>query len=83
VTITTANESNVLTVPRDALHIEQGSDYVYRVDGGTLHRVPVTVGKLNLVSVQIISGLKAGDTVALNSTNGQPLTNGEPVSIVK
>lgn len=83
VTITTANESNVLTVPRDALHIEQGSDYVYRVDGGTLHRVAITPGKLNLVSVQIISGLKAGDTVALSSTNGQPLTDGEPVSIVK
>lgn len=83
VTITTASESNILTVPRDALHIEQGSDYVYRVDGGTLHRVAVTVGKLNLVSVQVISGLKAGDTVALNSTNGQPLTDGEPVSIVK
>ena len=83
VTITTANESDVLTVPREALHIEQGSDYVYRVDGGSLHRVPVTVGKLNLVSVQIISGLKAGDNVALNSTNGQPLTDGEPVTIVQ
>lgn len=83
VTITTANESNVLTVPRDALHIEQGSDYVYRVDGGSLHRVSVTVGKLNLVSVQIISGLKAGDTVAVNSTNGQPLIDGEPVRIVQ
>lgn len=83
VTITTANESNVVTVPREALHIEQGSDYVYREEGGSLHRVPVTVGKLNLVSVQIISGLKAGDNVALNSTNGQPLIDGEPVRIVQ
>lgn len=82
VTITTANESNVLTVPRDALHIEQGASYVYRVENGSLHRVAVTVGKLNLVSVQIISGLNAGDTVALNSTNGQPLTGGVPVRIV-
>jgi len=82
VTIGTANESNVLMVPRDALHIEQGASYVYQVENGSLHRVAVTVGKLNLVSVQIISGLKAGDTVALNSTNGQPLTNGAPVRIV-
>lgn len=82
VTITTANESNVLTVPRDALHIEQGASYVYRVENGSLHRVAVTVGKLNLVSVQIISGLSAGDTVALNTTNGQPLTGGAPVRIV-
>ena len=82
VTITTANESNVLTVPRDALHIEQGASYVYRVENGSLHRVAVRVGKLNLVSVQIISGLSAGDTVALNTTNGQPLTGGAPVRIV-
>lgn len=83
VTITTANESNVLTVPRDALHIEQGENYVYRIEGSALHRIGVTVGKINLVSVQILGGLKAGDSVALGTTNGQPLINGEPVSIAR
>ena len=83
VTITVANESNVLTVPRDALHIEQGATYVYRMDGDTLHRVPVTVGKLNLVDVQIVSGLKPGDQVATTTTNAQPLTEGEPVNVVQ
>lgn len=83
VTITVSSESNVLTVPRDALHIEQGATYVYRVEGGTLHRVPVTVGKLNLVEVQIVSGIKAGDQVATATTNGQPLSDGVPVTIVQ
>jgi HlyD family secretion protein len=82
VTITVSSQSNVLTVPHDALHFEQGSSYVYRVESGTLHRVPVTVGSLNLTDVQIVSGLRAGDRVALTTTNGQPLIDGEPVRVV-
>jgi HlyD family secretion protein len=82
VTIIVSSQSNVLMVPRDALHSEQGSSYVYRVEGGKLHRVPVTVGSLNLSDVQIVSGLKAGDQVALTTTNGQPLLDGQPVTIV-
>ncbi len=33
VTVTVANESNVLVVPHDALHFEQGASYVYRLRG--------------------------------------------------
>jgi HlyD family secretion protein len=83
VTITVADESNVLTVPRDALFPEGGSTYVYRVEGNMLHRIPVTVGNLNLVAVQIVRGLKAGDVVALTTTNGQPLSAGVPVKIMQ
>ncbi|HEX3663470.1 MAG TPA: efflux RND transporter periplasmic adaptor subunit [Acidobacteriaceae bacterium] len=83
VTVTVANESNVLTVPHDALHFEQGASYVYRLEGDTLHRTPVTVGTVNLTDVQIASGLKAGDKVALNTTNGQPLSDGVPVEVVQ
>jgi HlyD family secretion protein len=83
VTVTVANESNVLTVPHDALHFEQGASYVYRLEGDTLHRVPVTVGTVNLTDVQIVSGLKAGQKVALNTTNGQPLSDGVPIEEVQ
>lgn len=83
VTVITANESNVLMVPRDALHIEQGSTYVYRVEGGSLHRTPVVIGNLNLTDVRIVSGLKAGDVVATGTTNGEPLGDGLPVEIVR
>ncbi len=83
VTVTVANESNVLVIPRDALYFEQGSPYVYRVAGGSLHRTQVTLGKLNLSDAQIVSGLKAGDVVATGTTNGQPLGDGQPVTIVQ
>ncbi|HZZ40768.1 MAG TPA: efflux RND transporter periplasmic adaptor subunit [Acidobacteriaceae bacterium] len=83
VTVTVANESNLLVVPHDALHFEQGASYVYRLEGEMLHRVPVTVGTVNLSEVQIVSGLKAGDRVALNTTNGQPLSDGVPVQVVQ
>jgi HlyD family secretion protein len=83
VTVTVANESNVLVIPRDALYFEQGSPYVYRVANGSLHRAQVTLGKLNLTDVQIVRGLKAGDVVATGTTNGQPLGDGLPVNIVQ
>ncbi|HEX4064826.1 MAG TPA: efflux RND transporter periplasmic adaptor subunit [Acidobacteriaceae bacterium] len=83
VTVTVANESNVLIVPRDALHIEQGKTFVYRLEGDSLHRIPVVIGKLNYTDVQIVSGLKAGETVALNTTNGQPISTGVPVKVVQ
>jgi HlyD family secretion protein len=82
VTVTIANLANVLTIPREALHIEQGSTYVYRIRNGILDRVPVVVGNLNLTEVQITSGLKEGDVVARETTNGQPLGDGLPVEVV-
>jgi len=82
VTVTVANESNVLIVPRDALHIEQGSTFVYRKQGDFLHRVQVTIGQLNLTQVQILSGIRSGDIVALGTTNAQPLSDGVPVKVV-
>ncbi|WP_158752066.1 efflux RND transporter periplasmic adaptor subunit [Acidobacterium sp. S8] len=83
VTVTTSNTPNALNVPRDALHTEQGKSYVYRVVNGTLHRTPVTVGSLNLTQVEIASGLKEGDTVALGTTNGVPVSEGVAVKIVR
>ena len=83
VTVTVADESNVLVIPRDALYFEQGSPYVYLVARGSLHRKRVTLGKLNLSEVQIVSGLKPGDVVATGTTNGQPLGDGQPVKIVQ
>lgn len=83
VTVTVANESNALVIPRGALYFEQGSPYVYRVAGGSLHRTQVTLGKLNLSEAQVVSGLRAGDVVATGTTNGEPLGDGQPVEIVQ
>jgi HlyD family secretion protein len=82
VTVTTHEVHNALTVPREALHVEGGRDYVYVVSRGSLHRVPVEVGALNLTSVQIVKGLEPGTVVALGTTNGAPISEGVPVRIV-
>ena len=46
VTVVTQEVRNALTVPREALHIEGGRDYVYVVTGDTLRRALVSVGAL-------------------------------------
>ena len=82
VTVITHEVHDALTVPREALHIEGGRDYVYVVTRGTLHRVPVQVGAINLTMVQILSGITEHTVVALGTTNGAPISEGVPVRIV-
>jgi HlyD family secretion protein len=79
ITVVVSNEGNVLNVPREALHTDRGRNFVFRVVNGKLRRTEVKVGNLNLTQVEILSGLKEGDQVALGSTNGVPLVNGMPV----
>jgi HlyD family secretion protein len=83
VTVTTSSEPNILTVPREALHVENGKYYVYRVVSGSLVRTTVTRGTINLTQVAISSGLKDGDVVATGSLNGLPLEEGVPVKVVR
>jgi HlyD family secretion protein len=81
VTVTEQKLDNVLTIPREALHSENGKDYVYLLHGKTLRRQQVTKGALNLTQVQIVKGLAENATVALSTTNGEPLAEGVPVHI--
>lgn len=83
VTALVANEPNALNISREALHTENGQPYVYQVRGDKLHRVPITVGNINLTQVEVLSGLKQGDVVALGSTNGQPIGDGVPITEAK
>ncbi|MBV8629641.1 MAG: efflux RND transporter periplasmic adaptor subunit [Silvibacterium sp.] len=79
ITVIVANEGDALNVPREALHTDRGKSYVFRIVNGKLRSTEVRVGSLNLTQVEILSGLKEGDEVALGSTNGVPLVNGMPV----
>jgi HlyD family secretion protein len=83
VTVTTSREENALSVPREALHSENGKPYVYRIVNDGLVRTPVTTGTINLTQVAILSGLKAGDWVATGTANGQPLQEGIPIKVVR
>ena len=83
VTVTTSSTPNILNIPREALHSNDGQDFVYLLDGEKLRRVPVKVGVNNLTSIQITAGLQEGQTVAVGTTNGLPIIDGVPVRIVR
>jgi HlyD family secretion protein len=82
VTVTTSQRFNVLSIPREALHTENG-DFVYRVVAGKLVRTPVQIGIVNLTRAEVLGGLTEKDTVALNATSNRDLSNGLPVKIVE
>jgi HlyD family secretion protein len=83
VTATISSEPNTLSVPREALHSENGKTYVYRVVKGALQRTYVTTGTINLTQVAILSGLEERDLVATGTENGQPLQEGIPIKVVR
>lgn len=83
VTVTIESEPNALSMPREALHEQNGKYFVYKVVDNELQRVAVTIGSPNTTQVPILSGLQEGDIVATGTTNGQPLQEGAPIKEVR
>jgi HlyD family secretion protein len=83
VTVTTSNQADVMSIPREALRSENGKTFVYRVDGDELKKTYVVTGAINISQVAITSGLKDGEWVATGTTTGQPLQEGVPVQRVQ
>ena len=83
VTVTTRQRFNVLSVPREALHTEGATNFVYRVINHHLQRTVVGIGAQNLTRVEITSGLSEKDTVALNATSNRDLANGLEIKSVE
>lgn len=83
VAVTISSQADALSMPREALHSENGQYFVYKIVGEQLQRTKVTIGAPNLTQVPILSGLKEGDWVATTSTNGQPLQEGMPIKVQK
>jgi hypothetical protein len=52
-------------VPRGAVQIDGAHRYVYRFDGGRLHRTEIRVGLSNATQFEVLSGINEGDTLAL------------------
>lgn len=83
VTVTLSSEPNSLSVPREALRVENGKPYVFKVEKSELKRTYVTTGTINLTQVAILSGLQNGDLVATGTLSGQPLQEGVPIKVVR
>lgn len=83
VTITTAQENNVLTVSREAVRQEGGQHYVFEIVNGELKRRSVTTSVSNPTRIEITSGLSENAWVALSAVDNHPLTDGLAVRVVQ
>ncbi|HXZ82109.1 MAG TPA: efflux RND transporter periplasmic adaptor subunit [Terriglobales bacterium] len=83
VAITTARDDNALTVPREAVHQDDGRRYVYQVVGNELQKKEVVTRIANLTRIEIVNGIPDNALIALGSVNGQPLREGTQVRIQK
>jgi len=83
VTVTTSSQQNALSIPREALHFENGKKYVFKIVGDELKRTPVETGSFNLTQAAILSGLNDGDWVATGTLSGQPLQEGVPIKEIR
>ena len=82
VTIIAAEHSDVLTLQRDALHIDDSHPYVFKIVDDRIKRQPIQFSLQNLTRVEITSGLSEGDSVALPAEELKPLVDGAPVKVV-
>jgi HlyD family secretion protein len=82
VTIVTAEDSNVLTIPREALREDDSVPYVYEVVNNEIQRQIVQTSLSNLTKVEITGGLPENALVAISSTNSKPLRDHLPVKVV-
>jgi HlyD family secretion protein len=83
VTITTAQDSGVLTVAREAVRQDNGKQYVFEIVNGELKRRNITTSVSNPTRIEIISGLPDNSSVALSAVDNHPLTEGLAVRVVQ
>jgi RND family efflux transporter MFP subunit len=79
--IVSAKKDNVLCIPSDAVFLKSGESKVTVLKGKIPKLVTVTTGLDNGVTVEITSGLKAGDTIVV--TGQQYVTEGEAVKVME
>jgi HlyD family secretion protein len=85
VIVITAEHSDVLTLLREAVRMDDTKPYVYQVSDGELKRREVDVALQNLTRVEITGGLSEHAVVALSPTeaNAKPLADGSRVKVVQ
>lgn len=83
VSITTASHSGALTVPREAVHDNDGQRFVYQVVDGELKQRKVETSISNLTRMEITQGLPDNAQVAVSAVDGQALRPGMPVRVVE
>lgn len=81
VSLQTESKENVLTVPNQAIKIENGVNYIYIVENSKIKKVSVNTGISNNKFTEVSGNIKENDDII---TEGQSiLADGEKVNIVK
>lgn len=70
----------VLSMERKAVQGTESQPYVYVAENGAAKRMPITMRQIDATTVEVLSGLKAGD-VALAGPNLPLVLDGSPVKI--
>jgi len=81
--IITAIRESVITVPREAVHEDEGRSYVYAIQDGKLRRTEVKTGISSLTRIEVREGLSDKAQVAIGSLTTRPLKDGQPVRILQ
>jgi len=79
--IETATRPDALVIPKSALSLESIGDTVYVADGAAASRREVSLGFQEGDSVEVVSGLSAGDSVIVVGQDG--LSDGTPIQILE
>ena len=82
-TIISSNSEEALTVPREAIHENNGRNYVFVLRDGHLHLQDIQLGISNLTRVEVRGGISEKDTIAVQSYSPSPMTDGIKVKIVE
>jgi HlyD family secretion protein len=83
VTIVTAEHPNALTVPREAVRLDDGKTFVFQVVNDELKRRDIQTSISNLTQVEVTGGITDKALLALASTNSKPLQDGLAVKVVR
>jgi len=78
----TGKVDRAFLVPEDALEYSYGVYKVFLIQGNTLKETEVKVGERSDDRIEIVSGIKEGDMIAL-AAKGQVLKDGEQVQVAR
>jgi len=81
VTIVTAEHRGVLTVPREAVRMDD-KPFVYQIVNQELRRRDVQTAVSNLTQVEVTAGIDENAVVALAAINNKPLHDGLAVKVI-
>jgi HlyD family secretion protein len=83
VTIVTAEHHGALTVPREAVRLDENKKFVYQIVNDELQRRDIQISISNLTQVEVTGGVTEKALLALASTNSKPLHEGLAVKVIR